>query len=29
LKLVLMCACPNGTFLRTRRRPRGRRGWGI
>ena len=29
LKLVLMCAWPNGTFLRTRLRPRGRRGWGI
>src|SRR3954465_501829 len=29
LKLVLMWACPNGPFLRTRRRPGGRRGWGI
>src|ERR671915_247606 len=29
LKLVLMCAWPKGTFLRTRLRPRGRRGWGI
>jgi hypothetical protein len=29
LKLVLMCAWPNGTFFRTRLRPRGRRGWGI
>src|ERR671914_549587 len=29
LKLVLMWAWPNGTFLRTRLRPRGRRGWGI
>src|SRR5918992_1599685 len=28
LKLVLMCAWPKGTFLRTRLRPRGRRGWG-
>src|SRR5881398_389721 len=26
LKLVLMWACPNGTFFRTRRRPRGRPG---
>src|SRR5688572_16072618 len=29
LKLVLMCAWPKGTFLRTRLRPRGLRGWGI
>src|SRR5919201_6467996 len=29
LKLVLMCACPKGTFFRTRRRPRGLRGCGI
>jgi hypothetical protein len=29
LKLVLMCACPKGTFFRTRLRPRGLRGCGI
>jgi hypothetical protein len=29
LKLVLMCACPKGTFFRTRLRPRGLRAWGI
>jgi hypothetical protein len=29
LKLVLICACPKGTFFRARLRPRGLRGCGI